>query len=256
MAAVDAVKRMPDVLPQLSADSAQQLYPPTHGAADTDAHPVVAAIRTADDALGQRDIRGHGRVRPRPVRRCAHRSRGSDRRVVGQRARRSMGDGAEPSGRAVRPGSGQASVARGAHRSPRPLPSLLLAARSDMAGQQQHRHPSLHYRRAQLGSARPQHDCRLRLGRGGPYAHCEHPGHARRRGLERAVRRGRPDQASILRTRGAGSGVARGEQPPRRPRAGADPARRRSSRQRPRWSPDVRLDRRARQPIGRRPSHG
>ena len=54
MAAVDAVKRMSDVLPQLSADSAQQFYPPTHGAADTHAHPVVAAIRTADDALGQR----------------------------------------------------------------------------------------------------------------------------------------------------------------------------------------------------------
>ena len=54
MAAVDAVKRMSDVLPQLSADSAQQVYPPTHGAADTDAHPVVATIRTADAALGQR----------------------------------------------------------------------------------------------------------------------------------------------------------------------------------------------------------
>ena len=54
MAAVDAVKRMSDVLPQLSADSAQQVYPPTPGAADTDAHPVVAAIRTADAALGQR----------------------------------------------------------------------------------------------------------------------------------------------------------------------------------------------------------
>ena len=54
MGALDAVKRMPDVLPQLSADSAQQFYPPTHGAADTDAHPVIAAIRTADGALGQR----------------------------------------------------------------------------------------------------------------------------------------------------------------------------------------------------------
>ena len=54
MAALDAVKRMSDVLPQLSADSAQQFYPPTHGAADTHAHPVVAAISTADAALGQR----------------------------------------------------------------------------------------------------------------------------------------------------------------------------------------------------------
>ena len=54
MGALDAVKRMPDVLPQLSAESAQQLYPPTHGAADTHAHPVVAAFRTADAALGKR----------------------------------------------------------------------------------------------------------------------------------------------------------------------------------------------------------
>ena len=56
MGALDAVKRMSDVLPQLSAESAQQLYPPTHGAADTHAHPVIAAIRTADGALGQRYI--------------------------------------------------------------------------------------------------------------------------------------------------------------------------------------------------------
>ncbi|MET0168596.1 MAG: hypothetical protein ABW318_26830, partial [Vicinamibacterales bacterium] len=53
MAAVDAVKRMSDVLPQLSAHTAQQVYPPAH-AADTDASPVVATIRTADAALGQR----------------------------------------------------------------------------------------------------------------------------------------------------------------------------------------------------------
>jgi hypothetical protein len=37
MAAVDAVKRMSDVLPQLSADSAQQLYPPREDIRDTDA---------------------------------------------------------------------------------------------------------------------------------------------------------------------------------------------------------------------------
>ena len=54
LAALDAVKRMSDVLPQLSADSARQAYPPTHGAAGTYAHPVVATIQTADAALGER----------------------------------------------------------------------------------------------------------------------------------------------------------------------------------------------------------
>jgi asparagine synthase (glutamine-hydrolysing) len=54
MAATDAVKRMADVLPQLSADSARRVYPQTHHTADADSHPVVATIQTAETALGQR----------------------------------------------------------------------------------------------------------------------------------------------------------------------------------------------------------
>ena len=53
MAALDAIKRMSDVLPQL-----QPIAPSSsirqHTAADTGAHPVVATIRTSDAALGQR----------------------------------------------------------------------------------------------------------------------------------------------------------------------------------------------------------
>jgi asparagine synthase (glutamine-hydrolysing) len=53
-AAVGAVKRMADVLPQLSEETARQFYPQTHGSVDTAAYPVVAAIHTADVALGER----------------------------------------------------------------------------------------------------------------------------------------------------------------------------------------------------------
>ena len=54
MAATDAVKRMADVLPQLSADSARRVYPQCDDVADAGSHPVVATIQTAEAALGKR----------------------------------------------------------------------------------------------------------------------------------------------------------------------------------------------------------
>ena len=61
--ALGAVKRMSSVLPQLSADTAAQLYPTGRSASETDSGPLVVAMRTSDAALGQRTIFGRGRLR-------------------------------------------------------------------------------------------------------------------------------------------------------------------------------------------------
>ena len=52
--ALGAVKRMSSVLPQLSADTAAQLYPTGRSASETDSGPLVVAMRTSDAALGRR----------------------------------------------------------------------------------------------------------------------------------------------------------------------------------------------------------
>jgi asparagine synthase (glutamine-hydrolysing) len=54
IAALDAVKGMSSVLPQLSADTAAQLYPSGRSASDTNGGPLVVAMRTSDTALGGR----------------------------------------------------------------------------------------------------------------------------------------------------------------------------------------------------------
>ena len=200
-AATDAVKRMADVLPQLSADSARRVYPQCDDVADAGSHPVVATIQTAEAALGKRTyvaMDGPDLVL----------YDGAPVDPDGQIAGWSASALAECWEAAQNRLEGQFVLVRATPRSLQvltdplwPLPGVLLAAGSDMAGQQQHRSPSLHYGGTELGSARPQHGRRLRLGGGRPHAHGEHPGNARRRGLERGLRRGRRDQASLLRTR-------------------------------------------------------
>ena len=241
MAALDAVKRMSDVLPQLSAHSAQQFY------RKTKEWPIPTRIPSSPPSAPPTPRSGDAPTWQwtgptwscTTVRLSIPRV---NRRVVGQRARWSMGSGAEPSGRAVRPRSGHA-------RSLQVLTDPSASTRSSTGSVIGHGSSAtasrsfalLHASGAGIRSAsawRPSP-----AGRGQTHADCEHPGHARRRGLEHAVRRGRPDQAPILRPRGAGSVVAGGEQPCGCPRAGADPARGGSSRQRPRRSPAVRVDR-------------
>ena len=188
MGALDAVKRMSDVLPQLSADSAQQFYPPTHGAADTHAHPVIAAIRTADGALG--NARTCQWTDPTSSCTTVHPSIPRVRSPRGRPAR-SLVDGKRC--RTVWKGSSSsfglyASVAPG--ESPIPSASTPFTTGSGI-GHGWLATASQSFAPLQASGAGIRlglsYDRRLRLGGGQTERSLEHPGHARRRGLEHAM---------------------------------------------------------------------
>ena len=206
MAAVDAVKRMSDVLPQLSADSAQQVYPPARGR-------YRPRIRRRHDPHCRRraratDIRRNGRTRPGPVGGAPIDPEGQIAGVVSQRA--SPVDGKRR--RTAWKGSSSSFGPR-LGRS-RCSPTLSASTQSTTGSGIGHgwsatasRSPSHHYRRAQVRDPLGLSTTAISGWAGADHALTANIRVMPGGGLEHAVRR-RPDQAPILRTRRAGSVVA------------------------------------------------